>query len=95
MVYSKRLKTTIAAIQWYVQSSTLRVDSTARVSISCFAAGYQVTKTNMSRVSILARFALQLLPTTNHETQKDRVRIGVLTFIEIMERDWKNNTRRS
>ncbi|GFT31879.1 RNase H domain-containing protein [Trichonephila clavipes] len=42
-VYSKRLKTTtIAAIQWYVQSSTLRVDSTARVSISCFA-GYQVT----------------------------------------------------
>ncbi|GFT33195.1 RNase H domain-containing protein [Trichonephila clavipes] len=39
----KRLKTTtIAAIQWYVQYSTLRVDSTARVSISCFA-GYQVT----------------------------------------------------
>ncbi|GFX25568.1 RNase H domain-containing protein [Trichonephila clavipes] len=28
--------TTIAAIQWYVQYSTLRVDSTARVSISCF-----------------------------------------------------------
>ncbi|GFT58111.1 pggt1b [Trichonephila clavipes] len=42
-VLQKRLKTTtIAAIQWYVQYSTLRVDCTARVSISCFA-GYQVT----------------------------------------------------
>ncbi|GFS93558.1 RNA-directed DNA polymerase from mobile element jockey [Trichonephila clavipes] len=43
MVYSKRLKTTtIAAIQWYVRYSKLRVDCTARVSISCFA-GCQVT----------------------------------------------------
>ncbi|GFT45801.1 uncharacterized protein TNCV_1781401 [Trichonephila clavipes] len=34
----------------------------------------------------------------NHKSrnlQKDRVRIGVFTFIEIMERDWKSNTRRS
>ncbi|GFX35853.1 hypothetical protein TNCV_746461 [Trichonephila clavipes] len=37
----------------------------------------------MSRVLILARFAWQLLPTTNHETQKDRegLNISLLTMI--------------